>query len=125
MDSHLGTGSLFTEAPDLSMPCRLMFDGSPLPMIAVAGARHIVCYVNPAFYGLTAKSDAELIGNPFAEIVIEEEFLLILEQSIPQERPKLIRKPIFGPPSSNQNPSGIHRPSPGRRSSVRLNRPAS
>ena len=78
MDSHLGTGSLFTEAPDLSMPCRLMFDGSPLPMIAVAGARHIVCYVNPAFYGLTAKSDAELIGNPFAEIVIEEEFLLIL-----------------------------------------------
>jgi hypothetical protein len=34
-------------------------------------------------------------------------------------------KPPFGSPSSNQNPSGIHRPSPGRRSSVRLNRPAS
>jgi hypothetical protein len=34
-------------------------------------------------------------------------------------------KPIFRPPSSNQNPSGIHRPSPGRRSSVRLQRPAS
>ncbi len=30
-----------------------------------------------------------------------------------------------GRPLSNQNPSGIHRPSPGRRSSVRLGRPAS
>src|SRR5258708_2784793 len=34
-------------------------------------------------------------------------------------------KPKFGSPSSNQNPSGIHRPSTGRLSSVRLNRPAS
>lgn len=78
MDSHLRTGSRLTEAPDLSMPCRLLFDGSPLPTIAVAGARHIVCYVNPAFCDLSAKSDDRLIGNPFAEIVIEEGILSIL-----------------------------------------------
>jgi len=68
MDSQPGTGSRLTEAPDLSMPCRLLFDGSPLPTIAVAGARHIVCYVNPAFCGLSAKSDDKLIGNPFAKL---------------------------------------------------------
>jgi len=62
------------------MACRLLFDSSPLPTVAVAGARHIVCYVNPAFCGLSAKSDDKLIGNPFAEIVMEEGILSILER---------------------------------------------
>jgi signal transduction histidine kinase len=80
MDFQSGTGSRLTEAPDLSMSCRLMFDDSPLPTIAVAGSRHIVCYVNSAYCGLSAKSDDKLIGNPFAEIVMGGGCLSILER---------------------------------------------
>src|SRR5512132_4481089 len=61
-----GTGA--NQAPNLLSLCCSIFEGSPLPMATVAGAKHIVRYVNPAFCHLAGKSKDELIGNPFAEI---------------------------------------------------------
>ena len=40
-----------------------------MPVATVAGAKHIVCYVNPVFCSLVGKSKSELIGSPFAEMV--------------------------------------------------------
>jgi hypothetical protein len=59
MDSQPETGSHPAKTTDLPMLCDLVFEGSPLPMIAVAGAQHIVHYANPAACRLqvTAKTD--------------------------------------------------------------------
>jgi signal transduction histidine kinase len=51
---------------DLSCLCRRVAESSPIPMAAVAGAAHIVCYFNPAFCLLTGKTAVELIGIPFS-----------------------------------------------------------
>jgi two-component system, NtrC family, sensor kinase len=51
------------ELPDL---CRLVAECSPLPMAAVAGAGHIIRYVNPAFCLLTDRTREELIGKAFS-----------------------------------------------------------
>lgn len=54
---------------ELEMPdfCRLVAECSPLPMAAVAGARHIVRYVNPAFCLLTGRSREEVVGHAFSD----------------------------------------------------------
>src|SRR5512141_3267762 len=66
--------------PDLPSLCRLIFEGSPLPIATVSGAKHIVCYVNPAFCRLVGKGKDELMGNPFAEIVPGDGCLSCLDQ---------------------------------------------
>jgi hypothetical protein len=68
MDSQPVTGPHTPNATDLAMLCRLMFEGSPLPMLAVVGAQHIVCYANPAAFRLSDSSKDKLIGTPFGEI---------------------------------------------------------
>ncbi len=49
--------------------CRSIADASPMPMAAVDGASHIVCYANPAFCSLVGKPKQELIGNAFSYLV--------------------------------------------------------
>ena len=80
MDAETETNHRADQMPDLPSLCRLMFEGSPLPMVTVEGAKHVVRYVNPAFCRLAGKSKDELIGNPFAEIVPEDGFLSFLDQ---------------------------------------------
>jgi PAS domain S-box-containing protein len=55
------------QAPDLLSLCRSIFEDSPLPTATVAGAKHIVRNVNPAFCRLVGKSKDELIGRPFSD----------------------------------------------------------
>jgi PAS domain S-box-containing protein len=80
MDAVTETNHRADQMPDLPSLCRLMFEGSPLPMVTVEGAKHVVRYVNPAFCRLAGKSKDELIGNPFAEIVPEDGLLSFLDQ---------------------------------------------
>jgi PAS domain S-box-containing protein len=49
--------------------CRLVAEFSPMPMAAVVGTGHIVCYVNVAFCLLTGKTKEELIGSAFSDAV--------------------------------------------------------
>jgi two-component sensor histidine kinase len=53
---------------DLSSRC---FDHSPLPMVTVDGAAHIVRYANPAFCRLTGQTSDELVGTPFCAMLPE------------------------------------------------------
>jgi signal transduction histidine kinase len=48
-------------------------------MASVAGIRHIVDYVNPAFCRLVGKSTDQLIGRPFSEITPEDGCLSCLD----------------------------------------------
>lgn len=77
MDSDTGQGKP-AKALDLTMFCRLVFEGSPLPLAAVGGDQHIVRYVNPAFCRLADRGKDELIGIPFAEIVPDDASLTSL-----------------------------------------------
>ena len=59
---------------------RALFDGSPLPVAALAGSNHTLRYVNPAFCRLARKTKDELIGRPFADVVLWEECLALLNR---------------------------------------------
>jgi signal transduction histidine kinase len=63
---------------DAPMFERVLFEGSPLPVAALAGPNHILRYVNPAFCGLADKTKDDLIGKPFAEVVFWEGCLALL-----------------------------------------------
>ncbi len=79
MDFDPGHGSP-PQATDLRMLGRLMFDGSPHPMAVVEKQQHIVRYVNPAFCRLAAKSEGELVGNPFSGIAQVDGLLPVLDR---------------------------------------------
>ena len=72
MREELGA-SVVEPTPDLRRLCRDLSECSPLAMVAVEGAGHVVTYLNPAFARLAGKSAGELIGRPFAEAVPEGE----------------------------------------------------
>ena len=57
---------------------RALAEASPMPMVAVEGADHIVRYVNPVFCLLAGKSSEELTGRPFCEIVPSDDLCLPL-----------------------------------------------
>jgi len=80
MDSQPGTGRHTAAATDLGMLCDLMFGGSPLPMVAVSGAQHIIRCVNPAACRLAGKSKDVLVGIPFAELMPDDGCLPILDR---------------------------------------------
>jgi len=80
MDSETNTNHRTNHVPDLPSLCHAMFEGSPMPVATVAGAKHIVCYANPVFCSLVGKSKSELIGNPFAEMVPGDGCLSLLAQ---------------------------------------------
>ncbi|MDX6456839.1 MAG: two-component system, NtrC family, sensor kinase [Acidobacteriaceae bacterium] len=51
------------------------------PMAITEGARHIVCYVNPAFCSLAGRNEGEMIGKPIADILPEgDEGILLLDR---------------------------------------------
>jgi two-component system NtrC family sensor kinase len=61
--------------------CHAIAEASPLPMLAVERAEHIVRYVNPAFCDLTGKSKERSIGNAFSRTLqVEDECLLLLDR---------------------------------------------
>jgi PAS domain S-box-containing protein len=80
MDAGTKPNHRADQTPDLPSLGRSIFEGSPLPMAAVAGANHIVQYVNPAFCRLVGKSKDELIGIPFAEIMPGDGCLSLLDR---------------------------------------------
>jgi two-component system, NtrC family, sensor kinase len=65
------------DAPNIE--CAL-FEGSPVPVAALAGPNHSLRYVNPAFCLLAGKTKDELIGKPFAEVVFWEGCLALLDR---------------------------------------------
>ncbi len=70
MDSLIRSPAV-AEAFDFAGLCRSSAELSPMPKLAVEGARHIVRYLNSAFSRLVGKDRSELIGRPFAEAVPE------------------------------------------------------
>ena len=64
---------------DVPMIERVLFEGSPLPVAALAGPNHTLRYVNPAFCRLADKTKDDLIGKPFAEVVFWEGCLALLD----------------------------------------------
>jgi two-component system NtrC family sensor kinase len=66
-----------SELPSL---CHSIFEGSSLPMAMLAGARHIVRYVNPAFGHLVGRDKGELAGIPFDEVVPSDGCLPLLDR---------------------------------------------
>jgi len=65
---------------DLPSLCHSIFEGSSLPMAMLAGAEHIVSYVNPAFGRFVGRDKDELAGIPFAEVVPGDGCLSLLDQ---------------------------------------------
>lgn len=59
--------------PPIPRLCRYLSERSPLPVVAVEGATHVVSYLNPAFARLVGKERRELVGRLFAEAVPEGE----------------------------------------------------
>jgi signal transduction histidine kinase len=74
-ETHLPSAQLF---PDLSSLCLTMTEHAPLPMATLEGPNHIVRYVNGAFCRLIEKTQEELVGKPFAEMVPEKDECLAL-----------------------------------------------
>jgi signal transduction histidine kinase len=66
-DPQAGAKSRPFRGPGISKSERSIADVSPLPMATLAGANHILRYVNPAFCRLVSKSKGELTGKPFAD----------------------------------------------------------
>jgi len=61
------------QAPDFpSLDCYFS-ERSPLPLVAVAGATHVIRYLNPAFARLVGSEKEDLVGRPFSEAVPEED----------------------------------------------------
>jgi signal transduction histidine kinase len=57
------------EESDVTSLCRSIAEASPMPMTAVRGANHIVCYANPAFCRLVSRAKEELLGKAFSYLV--------------------------------------------------------
>jgi PAS domain S-box-containing protein len=58
-----------------------IIERSPLPIVEVQGNTHVVSYVNPAFCQLLGKSQEDLLGHTFGQIVpMGEECLPVLDQ---------------------------------------------
>lgn len=68
--------------PALSSRCLAVAEHAPLPMATVEGDSHIVSYANPAFCRLMGKSQEQLVGKPFAEILPEKEECVALLDAV-------------------------------------------
>jgi two-component sensor histidine kinase len=79
-----------TTLSELSSGC---FDRSPLPMVTVEGASHIVRYVNPAFCRLTDKSSDQLVGTSFCAMLPEtDECVALLDRVYRTGQPETYTK---------------------------------
>lgn len=79
MDVETNTSYRVGPVPALPRLCYPVFEALPLPIATMAGTRHIVSYVNPAFCRLTGKSPENLIGTPFGTIMPEDGCLSLLD----------------------------------------------
>ena len=68
MDANPTPGKADRAAEEHSLPAPII-ECSPLPMVEVEGANHVVCFVNAAFCRLLSRKREELVGKPFDEIV--------------------------------------------------------
>jgi signal transduction histidine kinase len=69
----------FEEFPAL---CLAVVEQSPLPMAMVEGSSRRVQCVNPAFCQLLNKSEAELVGRPFAQLLPEADHCAVLLERV-------------------------------------------
>ena len=53
----------------LSSHCLALTEHAPLPMATVAGATHLVRYVNPAFCSMMGKPAKQLVGKPLSKLL--------------------------------------------------------
>jgi two-component system, NtrC family, sensor kinase len=80
------TGELFDENPGTAETSGQpgmydIFDLVRRPTAITEGARHIVCYVNPAFCSLAGRNKEELLGKPIAGILPEgDDGVLLLDR---------------------------------------------
>jgi signal transduction histidine kinase len=87
------------QALDLMAFCHAVAEASPLPMLAVVGAEHIVSYVNPAFCNLTGKSREGSIGNAFSRTQpVEDECLSLLDRVYRTGEPETYTSQEFSTP---------------------------
>ncbi len=68
--------------PDDGRQSAPVIDGTPLPMVEIEGAEHLICGANPAFCALVQRPRAELIGMPFAGIVADGDACVALLDQI-------------------------------------------
>jgi hypothetical protein len=80
MDGEMNAKRRVERVSDLPSLCHPIFEGWPLPIATVAGTKHIVSYVNPAFCRLAGKNKNQLIGNTFAAIAPEDGCLALLDR---------------------------------------------
>jgi two-component system NtrC family sensor kinase len=64
---------------DVPMIERAIFEGSPVPVAALAGPNHTLRYVNPAFCRLAGKTKDDLTGKSFTDVVFWEGCLALLD----------------------------------------------
>lgn len=71
---------------DLSSQC---FDQSPLPMVTVDGATHIVRYANSVFCRLVGKTSDELLGTPFCAMLPDtDECMAMMDRIVRTAQPE-------------------------------------
>jgi len=80
MDAETSSNYRAGQVPDLPSLCHSIFEGFPLPIATVAGTKHIVSYVNPAFCRLAGKNKNQLIGSTFTAIAPEDGCLSLLDR---------------------------------------------
>jgi signal transduction histidine kinase len=80
MDAETKTNQRADQVPDLPSFCHLIFEASSMPMAMIAGAKHTVRYVNPAFGRLVGRDKNKLVGIPFAEVVPGDGCLPLLDR---------------------------------------------
>ena len=65
-NSRIETSPQSLDNQSLASP---LIERTPLPMVEVEGPSHLVCFVNAAFCRLLGKTQAEMVGKPFDQIV--------------------------------------------------------
>jgi signal transduction histidine kinase len=95
MDAETNAKRRVEQVPDLPSLCHAVFEGSPLPIATVAGAKHIVSYVNPAFCRLAGKNEDQLKGHSFAGVAPEDGCLALLDRVYRTGEPQTYTKPEY------------------------------
>ncbi len=88
----MNTGTAANGRQELDIPrlCRTLAEASPMPMVAVEGTSHVVCYVNPAFRRLVHRLPEDGVGIRFADLVPDgEECHLLLDRVFRTGQPEI------------------------------------
>jgi PAS domain S-box-containing protein len=91
MDARVIANS--NQEPNLSAAFQALAASSPLPMAALEGADHAICYANPAFCLLIGKGEQELIGKPVCDFVpARDECLPLLDRVNETGQPEIFTR---------------------------------